>query len=95
LIARPLRYFAQQLDGSAQQLDGAGAATPLAQQSQLHAAQSQTPVVQQPQQSQVVLHAQLLLAVVDTAATASAPEVTRARTDPIKNLNIASTPKRQ
>jgi len=86
--------LAQQLDGSAQQLDGAGAATPLAQQSQLHAAQSQTPLVQQPQQSQAVLHAQLLFAV-DTAATASAPEVTSANKEPIKNLNIASTPKRQ
>ena len=54
--------------------------------------QAQTPVAQQPQQSHAVLHTQGVLAP-DTVATANAPVVTNASTEPIKNLNMASTPK--
>jgi hypothetical protein len=97
----------QQVDGSAQQA-GFGsaaafvAASLVAQQSAVHLSQhpqvqdagshEQVPVAQQPQQSQGVLHTQGLFAPV-TLATASAPVVTKARTEPTKNLNIASTPK--
>jgi hypothetical protein len=66
----------------------------LLQQAQSHASQAQMPVVQQPQQLQAVLQAQELLAP-ETVATASAPVVTNARTEPTRNLNIASNSKRE
>jgi len=68
----------------------------LSQHPQVHEAgsQEQTPVAQQPQQSQGTLHAQDAPAPV-ALATANAPVVTKANTEPTKNLNIASTPKRE
>jgi hypothetical protein len=94
----PHNYFAQQSDFSTQQagwVSAAGFAFAAALQ-QVHSQPSQVhaPVVQQPQQSQAVLHAQELLAP-ETVATASAPVVTKARTDPTRNLNMTSTPKRK
>ena len=78
------------------------AASLVAQQSAVHlsqhpqvqdaGSQEQTPVAQQPQQSQGTLQAHEAPAPV-TLATANAPVVAKARTEPIKNLNIASTPK--
>jgi hypothetical protein len=56
--------------------------------------QEQTPVAQQPQQSQGTLHAQEAPAPV-TLATANAPVVAKANIEPIKNLNIASNSKRE
>lgn len=69
------------------------AAVQSSQQSQLQAAgsQAQTPVAQQPQQSQGTLQAQGLLADI-TPATASAPVVTSANREPIINLNMDLTP---
>jgi hypothetical protein len=66
----------------------------LLQQAQSHASQVQTPLAQQPQQLQAALQAQELLAP-ETVATASAPVVTKARTEPTRNLNIASNSKRE
>jgi len=63
------------------------------QHAQVHSAgsQAQTPVTQQPQQSQAVAQAQGLLAA-ETVATAMAPVITRASKEANKNLNMKLTP---
>lgn len=71
-------------------------AVQLSQQSQeqLPGSHSQTPVAQQPQQSQVAEQAQGAFAE-NAPATAIVPVATNANKEPITNLIIASTPKEQ
>jgi hypothetical protein len=101
-------YLLQQSRGFAQQAGFGSAATcasaafaqqsavQLSQQPHSHDAgsQVQTPVEQQPQQSQGTLQAQLL-SVPTTLPTATAPPIIKARNEPTRNLNIASNSKRE
>jgi hypothetical protein len=87
----------QQADASTQH-SGLDSAVGLAAETALQQVQSQTSQaqvpVQQPQQLQAVLHTHELPAP-ETFATASAPVVTNANTEPTRNLYIASSSKRE